>query len=867
MNSSSHRNQSIGSPTVFFIQQGIRWFSLTLLALLITPLSGFAATEPVSIDYEEEARHQWDAFLRDMNDRRVTGKVSRALNAQSGFLRDDRDPVDVILRRTETLLEDINRMGPTRDLSAAAAKLDALKARNQTVNPEMEKRTILVPEQGKDKPPKEVTINAPKNEEERFAIFEEAFQLQREIAFANPLLADMDRILFIKRHPAGLSHMVDQFFGAVQIPGGGLFVLEDPFGDSPVVRDLLAGQTVHNGRLQGQSLDPGSFLSPEVTYDGQTIYFSYVEIQEPAQTDPEERPNMDEIYQWTPQNTFNIFKCDADGGNLQMLTDGPWDDMDPCELPNGRIAFISTRRGGEGRCHPRPCPTYVLHSMLPDGEDIVQLSYHETNEWHPVVNQFGEILYSRWDYVDRVAAIGQYPWVTKPDGRDARAVHGNYDEGKLSQVLMDPRPIPGTTKFVGTLTQHHNQAYGGLSISDPSVPELVDEKETIKYLTADVATGHKGYNYATAYPLSENYYLAAYTPKGRPLYQALKDLTKYEDIEVPYGVYLIDAFGNKQLLYRDTAISALSPIPLRAREKDPVIPHQTLVGFPPGQAPVEPNIVPDTSEVSILDVYQSLLPWPEDRNISALRIVQLYPKTTPWQDRPNIGLSSMMNARRSLGTVPVEKDGSARFIMPARVPVYFQALDEEGLAIQNMKTNIYTHPGERLSCVGCHERPGTTIPPESQFPIAFQREPSQIEPDASNAEPFIFARQVQPILDAHCVECHEKEAKAPSLKGDKDGWWSVAFKNLEPHVWYDDGRGGRNNEHASEARSVPGEVGAAVSDLYKMLTTGSHKDKVNLSPEEMERITLWIDLNGPFYGAYHDTGDQMAGQLVLPDLE
>ena len=185
--------------------------------------------------------------------------------------------------------------------------------------------------------------------------------------------------------------------------------------------------------------------------------------------------------------------------------------------------------------------------------------------------------------MDREAAIGQYPWVTKPDGRDARAVHGNYDEGKLSQVLMNPRPIPGTTKFVGTLNQHHNQAYGGLSISDPSVPETVDEKETIKYLTADVVIGHSGYNYATAYPLSENYYLAVYTPKGRPLYQALKDLTKYEDIEVPYGVYLIDAFGNKQLLYRDQEISALSPIPLRAREKDPVIPHKDKVNLTPGE--------------------------------------------------------------------------------------------------------------------------------------------------------------------------------------------------------------------------------------------------------------------------------------------
>ena len=54
---------------------------------------------------------------------------------------------------------------------------------------------------------------------------------------------------------------------------------------------------------------------------------------------------------------------------LEQLTDGTWNDFDPCWLPNGRIAFISERRGGYLRCG-RVCPTYTLYDMAADGSDI-----------------------------------------------------------------------------------------------------------------------------------------------------------------------------------------------------------------------------------------------------------------------------------------------------------------------------------------------------------------------------------------------------------------------------------------------------------------------------------------------------------------
>ena len=168
--------------------------------------------------------------------------------------------------------------------------------------------------------------------------------LTRRIAFCNPLL-DFDRILFVKRHDSvGVYHMCDQFYGCNARPGGGLYVLEDPWSDQPRVVNLLENSVVQNGRLQGQKLTGGSFLSPELSFDGKTILFAY------SQAQAWDKYHGVECYEWKPEYSYHIFRCDVDGGNLTQLTDGDWDDFDPCFLPDGRIAFVSERRGGYLRC-------------------------------------------------------------------------------------------------------------------------------------------------------------------------------------------------------------------------------------------------------------------------------------------------------------------------------------------------------------------------------------------------------------------------------------------------------------------------------------------------------------------------------------
>ncbi|MFW5829403.1 MAG: hypothetical protein ACOCXA_04000, partial [Planctomycetota bacterium] len=742
------------------------------IALLALPV---ASIHSAAIDLHQEAQRLWHAALLAHNDdavRRSWGKTisDRAYHPQAGLREEDRGPCDVILRRTHALLEDLRSRHPDLDLAAEAAELAELAQQVQAGQPQWVEGTLALSfhqkkHSGMDiNREQEVSGQILANNDERFALFERIFLLQRRIAFANPLL-DFDRILFVKKHPALVSHMIDQYFGRAQVPGGGVFILENAFSDQPTAVDVLADATCQNGRLEGQALQPGAFLSPELSYDGSTIYFAYSQVQDwfgkgVAEANDGKlsfRSRDMPPYVATPEWAFHLFSVAVDGSNLRMLTDGPWNDFDPCVLPSGRIAFISERCGGEGRCHPRPCPTYVLHSMLPDGSDIVPLSYHETNEWNPSVTNDGEIAYSRWDYVDREVGGGQHPWITKPDGRDARALHGNYDEGKLAGGEYDPMAIPGTTKFVGTLSGHHAMAYGPLSVFDTSISELSNEKEMIRHLTPEAAGDYSASAYATPWPLSERYFLVAYSPQSRCLAGPSYKMIPYEQ-PVQHGLYLLDCFGNRQLLYRDETIGSQSPIPLRAREKPVIIPHQTAVGYPPGQEPADAGNVPETTEVTIADVYQSLKPWPEDRSIASLRVVQLFPKQEPFQDNPPIGHASMGNARTSLGTVPVEADGSAYFTMPARMPVYFQVLDEDGLAIQSMMTSIYGHPGERLQCVGCHEPPSQVTAPMANLP-ATKRPPSQLEPEVPGGGILTFPHHIQPILSTKCQPCHQKEGK------------------------------------------------------------------------------------------------------------
>ncbi|TWT85096.1 hypothetical protein CA13_65780 [Planctomycetes bacterium CA13] len=821
---------------------------LTLVILLFGTIAN-AKQSVATIDFDSETEDLYQTLLADLkNIERFELFADETFCDEALIKRSDRDPLDILLRRTEALLTDIREIPDAPQLDKLAANLANLREK--------------------------ADLTAVDRESKRRGIFDQVASLQRRIAFRNPLL-NFDKLLFIKRDRATFNHMCDQYYGVNAVAGGGVFVLNNPFSDSPTETDLLSETVVTSGRLQGNRLDNGSVLSPELSFDGRTVMFAYVECD----GDTNHITHLDHAVNghWSRGRCYHLFSMDIDPeklktSNLRQLTDGTFNDFDPCFMPNGRIAFVSERRGGYLRCG-RACPSYTVHDMNPDGSDIRLLSPHENNEWHPSVTNDGMILYTRWDYVDRHGCTAHHPWLMTPDGRDSRALHGNFSvKAERADMEMDLRAIPRSHKIVGTAAPHHGQSYGSLVIVDPLVPDD-DAMAPVQRITPDVGfpesqNGRQAYG--TPWPLSEKYYLCVYDAKMREVAARQNNPNHAGD----YGIYLVDAFGNKILLHRDSETACLSPLPLRPRKTPPVVADQSerLAQHPP-----------ENGTMAIIDVYDSQLPWPEGTEIKALRIYQIYPSSNP----SAFGLSphqlgrriaeardSNNLARSVLGTVPVEKDGSAFFTVPALKEVYFQALDQDGLAIQSMRSATWVQPGERLLCAGCHEPKHRAPLMPMHSPLAFKRKPSTPTPDVDGTNPFSYPRLVQPVLDAKCVACHAEKANdgAPpldkglvqaNLTANKNGpKLTTVFQSYDSLIhdyafW----------SYGDHYRTTPGKFGARASKLYELLKAG-HYD-VQLSDEEMHRITVWLDSLSNFYGVYEAEGGQaqLKGEIAFPTLQ
>ena len=408
---------------------------------------------------------------------------------------------------------------------------------------------------------------------------------------------------------------------------------------------------------------------------------------------------------------FHIYEISVDGTGLRQLTRGRYDDLMPCYLPDGGIAFVSTRRRSYSRCFgpnfSQRWHSYTLHRMNADGSGLRILSLNDVSEWFPAVANTGEILFARWDYIDRDAVTHQNLWSVRPDGSNPMAVWGNATP--KPHCTFQAKAIPGSRKIAFIASAHHAITGGPVCVLDPAVDP--NSQSAITRITPGPYPEAESDNipeyYESPWPLSEKHFLVAYS-RDRLIFEG--EHLNNPNPDNALGLYLLDAAGNRELLYRDAKLGSTSPIPLRPQPMPPVLPS-TL-----------PPDAPPTGEMLVTDIYQGLGDVPRG-TIKELRIVQIFPKTTWIADSPRIGIAGEENARAILGTVPVEADGSARFIVPAHKPILFQALDKDGFAYQTMRSTTYVQPGERTSCVGCHEH-RMSAPPAASVPLAMQRPPS-----------------------------------------------------------------------------------------------------------------------------------------------
>lgn len=697
--------------------------------------------------------------------------------------------------------------------------------------------------------------------------------LRRKIVFSNPLMPSSP-MLFVKQVPGIFSHQLTQYYGSCARPGGGVYVLDAP-GTSLECRPLVEGWKTTNiaqpmARRSGafKTLPPGSFQHLELSHDGRRILFAYCQ----ADTVPASREsNLDRFY--------HLYEMGADGSSPRQLTEGPFDDFAPRYLSNGQILFISTRRGGYHRCGRGPCPTYTLSLANADGSNPHSISFHETHEWDPAILNDGRVIYTRWDYVDRHAVHYQHLWTVRQDGTAVSALYGNNTLNPIG--VWEARPVPGSPRIMATAAAHHAMTAGSIILLD--IARGRDDLAPIARLTPDVpfpeseaplasrgnprawhaplgvtqeppqspdAERWPGHCYRTPHPLSEKYFLAAYSferligePDPNPAGM--------------FGLYLVDCFGNKELLHRDPEISSLWPVPWQSRARPP----QTV--SPMNLASEEEGVF------QMQDVYRAWPPLPPG-NITRLRIVQVLPKTTWHANEPMVGMANASPGRQVLGTVPVETDGSAHFRAPARAALAFQALNEQGESVQTMRSVTYLQPGETAACIGCHESRQSAPPTSRSVPIAFRRTPSTITPGPDGSNPFSYPRLVQPVLDRLCVRCHSPPEPGGGvvLTGERQGRFTVSYNTLAPRVPFSawGGKTGDFRAVNSEPMTRPDFFGARASSLMKLLRQGHAK--VALTQDDFERLATWMDANALFYGTFDPDGQarQLRGDRIAAPL-
>lgn len=674
--------------------------------------------------------------------------------------------------------------------------------------------------------------------------FLEARRIQRRLMLANPLL-DFDTLLFAKRVPGSYSHMSDQYYGWWSRPGGGLYLMRGFREDAPELACITDAFT-----------EPGSFLRPTLSFDGSKVLFAWCRHYPNLAAEPD-KLNKDNV----PEDAFyHVFEMNLDGSGLRQLTRGKYDDFDARYLPDGRIVFLSTRRGQFVQCGresaaattatpdlpdvyvrcgggpERPVAVYTLHTMDADGSNLCAISPFEMFEWTPSVAHDGSIVYSRWDYVDRDNMPYMSLWAINPDGANARLVYGNFTHSP--HCTFEPRAIPGSNKLVFTASGHHAQTMGSLVLLDPTAG--TEGAEPITRLTPEVVfpeiEGWPPAFYANPWPLSERHYLTAWGCAEDVREGLLLDANVM-------GIYLFDAAGGLELLYRDPDISSECPIPVRPRPAPHSIPDSV-----PWDAEPEGRFL-------VADVYRGLATVNRG-DIKALRVIAVPAKTHPTMHHPPIGVTRDDPGKCVLGTVPVESDGSAHFRAPAGVSVFFQALDEHGMAVQTMRSATHVMPGRTLGCIGCHE-------PRSQAPApapsaAARREPSRIVPGPDGSWPLRFDRLVQPVLNRHCVSCHNPGGSSEA----------AAQFDLRPARAYDalvEFGAPSLKESILEGyrlgRSVEGAGLARNSALLALLLDPDGHHDVALEPEELERLVVWMDAYAQRLGSFCDEQEQQLVEL------
>ena len=588
----------------------------------------------------------------------------------------------------------------------------------------------------------------------------------------------------------------------------------------------LVQLTFHNGIKHSQVFyKPAEGMlicDPEMHFDGKKMLFSSIGTHD----------------------RWHIFEMDMQTLEIKQITPDTFRDFDSfeaCYTPDGKIVFCATATFLGLPCTNGADKMCGLFLFDPVTGTTRQLTFDQDSDLGPVVMHNGQILYQRWEYADLPHSNSRILFTMNPDGTTQQSYYGS--NSYFPTAFYDARPIPGhTTAIVGIATGHHGISRSGrMLIIDPAigrkeadgvVAEIPYYGKKVEPIVRDKLTDGVWPRFLQPFPLNDKYFIVSMKAAPNSL----------------WGIYLVDIFGNITLIEQQENAAYIEPFLAEARTTPPVIPDRV-------------NMDSKTATVFLQDVYEGggLKGIPKGE-VKKLRLIS-YGFSPIGQGGllGTIGMDGPWDIHRIVGTVDVEPDGSALFVIPAHMPIAVQPLDSEGKALQLMRSWFTAMPGETLSCIGCHEDKNSVPPP--RISLAARKKPQEIQEWYGQVRGFSYEHEVQPALDRACVACHnENNPSLPYLKGDKritdwrsdiegsahpsyGGNFSLSYANLHRYVR-------RPGIESDMDMLVPMDVHADQTELIQMLQKGHHN--VKLTSEEMEKIVCWIDMNAPYHGRRSD---------------
>lgn len=563
-------------------------------------------------------------------------------------------------------------------------------------------------------------------------------------------------------------------------------------------------------------------------------------------TDPEPHFDGDRLLYSSigTHDKWHLFELDINTGTSRQITPETYKDFDSfdgCYTPDGRLLFCSTgtflglpcTNGGNKMCG--------MFSYNPETGQTRQLTYDQDSNWGPVMMDNGTVLYQRWEYADIPHSNSRLLFTMNPDGTTQSAFYGTNSYFPTS--FFNARPIPGQPSMVvGIATGHHSVSRSGRMLvldirkgrkeAEGVVAEIPYEGRIVEPLVRDRLPDGVWPQFLQPFPLDENYYLVSMKESPTSL----------------WGVYLVDRFDNRTLIAEEEGVAYLEPVLMEKTKTPSVIPDR-----------IDPES--KTATVFMQDIYigDGLKGIPRG-TVKKLRIGSYV--FSPWQQGGllgTIGMDGPWDIKKILGEVDVEEDGSAMFTIPANTAVFVQPLDDEGKALQVMRSWFTGMPGETLSCIGCHE--DKNMVPVPRRTEASKKAPQSIQKWYGETRGFSYRHEIQPILDKYCISCHGNDKPdRPYLKGDRyikdwksqisgragsdyGGHFTESYANLHRYVR-------RPGIESDMDMLVPMDVHADQTELMQILLKGHYN--VEMDRESWEKIACWIDFNAPFHGRRSD---------------